>query len=235
MKTKKNCKKLIFTLIELLVVIAIIAILAAMLLPALSKAREVARCIACTSNQKQIGMLTASYMGSYEGYYPFTSPTHPASPYQRLLVKLVAPGSTFAGNDPANNLFYCPDDVNSDRANFAFGFISYGYNYANLQHLKDSEIRKPSRMVNIVDSALGPRSLIVPGRKGYYMANEFHNPSSNIAYTRHKNAKVCNVLSMDGHAESLRVDYFLDLYTRSDMLYYRYFDNNRWTKDGKKK
>ena len=66
-----------FTLIELLVVIAIIAILAAMLLPALSAARERARTTNCINLLKNMGSAVHIYSGFSSDYIPVdTAYTH---------------------------------------------------------------------------------------------------------------------------------------------------------------
>jgi prepilin-type N-terminal cleavage/methylation domain-containing protein/prepilin-type processing-associated H-X9-DG protein len=66
-KTRQNKG---FTLIELLVVIAIIAILAAILFPVFAQARESARTISCTSNEKQISLSMLMYVQDYDERFP---------------------------------------------------------------------------------------------------------------------------------------------------------------------
>jgi type II secretory pathway pseudopilin PulG len=57
-------------LIELLVVIAIIALLAALLLPALSRARDRANAVRCVGNLRNLGQAFHMYANDWDGYLP---------------------------------------------------------------------------------------------------------------------------------------------------------------------
>ena len=59
-----------FTLVELLVVIGIIALLIAILMPALSKAREQANAVKCLSNQRSLGGALVLFTNEHKGYLP---------------------------------------------------------------------------------------------------------------------------------------------------------------------
>ena len=96
-----------FTLIELLVVISIMSLLIAMLMPALSHARESARRAACMSNLHQIAIGLTNYLGDNNGDLPYFIPlvddTYDDEEQDDLLEAL----AKYVDNTA---VFTCPDD-----------------------------------------------------------------------------------------------------------------------------
>jgi prepilin-type processing-associated H-X9-DG protein len=183
-------KELGFTLIKLLVVIAIIAILAALLLPALSRAKEKARATQCLNNLKQIGPASVMYSSDNDEALPCS---------QHNGASWVATLQPYTGT----NVYRCPSDPNKQR------FYSYALNDFLLppavgsgapDYTKTTSVPSPSQTFFMTEAVTNSGSIdhfhFADPDDGDYATNGF---KAQVDAKRHQNS--ANYLFVDGHVE----------------------------------
>lgn len=221
-----------FTLIELLVVIAVVGVLVALLLPALSQAREVSRSAVCMGNERQTALAVMAYALDHDGRVVPNREHQPDNAVQagrtiwwfgeelsgtganggRLLNRRASPLAAYFGGDILDGLA-CPEFPAED-AQFAMKFSErsahFGYNrwLAPLWHERKpsrrlAEVMRPSGVVMFADAV----HMDGPSRfyEPHYLAHSVQpNWPSGFGHFRHRGS--ANLLMVDGSGRSLSAD-----------------------------
>ena len=241
MKSKK------FTLIELLVVIAIIAILAAMLLPALSAARSSAKSSGCLANLKQMGVAMGMYSDEHEDWicpsrggtangdikwYGILAPADGA-PY----------GISFKNKKGgANSVLICPGEgrpigsykQNGVTTNREFQYSHYTANVYVMPALgmksngglgrayffKNHQFEDPSAIHTIGDNS-NPAGFSFSFTSALSFRHGAGDTRMDATYSVLPTGGICNMLFLDGHAESMPLDTMLNGFSFGSAGYVR--------------
>ncbi len=204
-----------FTLIELLVVIAIIALLAAMLLPALSRAKESARAVQCLNQMRQISLAMKLYADGHNDEFPRSQHSafaHGQLPWGRAIAPELG-RDYVTWTNLLTGLYHCP----SDPRKYAW---SYGQNvYFELNPDDDDYVGSPETWRRTI-SVPKPSTTILDGENSssesgsmgadHIMAHFWTSAQevTDVEQRRHRNRSNYNFV--DGHAQARKFDSTFD-------------------------